>query len=217
MAASTAPLRWLASPSRPPSSRRLTTAWYRPICSGVMLQWSSLSTLSGSSAAISGSLLVRRKMSSPLRARKALSSDRRAPVGTAGGASAVRPAPSLASPARERCSMKALRGADQAGVGEIEDGPEVAETVLDRGAGQGHPGVGGQPPQLLSGVALVVLDDLGLVDDDPPPVDGGQGVDVAHGGGVGGQHHVVSGRQPADGLALGPSRAVMHHHFEAAG
>ena len=40
--------------------RSLITAWYRPICSGVIAQWSSSSMRSGSSAAIAGSALVRR-------------------------------------------------------------------------------------------------------------------------------------------------------------
>ena len=39
--------------------------------------------------------------------------------------------------------------ADEAGVGEVEDRPQVAETVLDRRAGEGEPAAGGDAAQLL--------------------------------------------------------------------
>ena len=54
-----------------------STAWYMPICSGVIAQWSSSSIWSGSSAAISGSAFVRRNTRMPLSARIASSASTR--------------------------------------------------------------------------------------------------------------------------------------------
>jgi hypothetical protein len=60
-------------------------------------------------------------------------------------------------------------GTRQAGVGEVEDRPQVAEAVLDRGAGEGHAGAGIDAAQLLGGLVGRVLDGLGLVEHDPVP------------------------------------------------
>ena len=107
-----------------------------------MLQWSILSTLSGSSAAISGSLLVRRKISSPLRARKALSSDRRAPA--TGGPASAEPGSSHLRRSGQVLDER-IAGTHQTRIGEIEDGPKIAQSVFHGGAGQRNPGVGGEP------------------------------------------------------------------------
>src|SRR5581483_2990748 len=74
-------------------------------------------------------------------------------------------------------------GPDQAGVGEVEDRPQVAEAVLHRRTGEGQPAAGRDAAQLLGRVAGRVLDRLGLVDDEPGPVDLGQLLDVADGRG----------------------------------
>ena len=54
-----------------------SSAWYMPICSGVIAEWSSSSIWSGSSAAIIGSALVRRNTRMPLSARIASSASTR--------------------------------------------------------------------------------------------------------------------------------------------
>ena len=105
-------------------------------------------------------------------------------------------------------------GADQAGVGEVEDRPEVAEAVLDRRAGEGEPGAGGQAAELLGGVVGRVLDGLGLVEDDAVPLDGLERLDVADGGAVGGDDDVGLGRLGRDLVLVGPGRAVVHHDPE---
>ena len=56
---------------------------------------------------------------------------------------------SAASPSPDIWAMNAGRGADQTGVGEVEDRPQVAEAVLDRRAGEREPGAGGDAAQLL--------------------------------------------------------------------
>ena len=54
--------------------------------------------------------------------------------------------------------------ADETGVGEVEDRPQVADAVLDRRAGQRQPCAGGDPAQRLRGFARRVLDRLRLVE-----------------------------------------------------
>ena len=124
---------------------------------------------SGSSAATSGSLLVRRNTRIPLSARSA------------------------ASPLAGELGDERRPGADEAGVGEVEDRPQVAEAVLDRRAGEGEPGAGRDAAQLLAGLVGRVLDGLRLVEDDPVPRQLGQRVDVAHRGAVGGDDDVGAG------------------------
>ena len=158
-----------------------------------MAQWSSSSMRSGSSAATSGSDLVRRNTRMPLRARRA------------------------ASPSPESWAMKVERGPDQARVGEVEDGPEVAQAVLDRGAGEGDAGAGRDAAQLLGGVVGRVLDGLGLVEHHPPPLPGGQGLDVAHRGAVGGDDHVGVGHHRGQLVGAGAGRAVVDHHPQPGG
>ena len=64
--------------------------------------------------------------------------------------------------------------AEQTGIDEVEDRPQVAEPVLDRRAGQGDARAG---LERLDGAGLLgrrVLDRLGLVEDDEPPRRGGE-------------------------------------------
>ena len=72
-------LRWFRRrlDARRRSTSASSTAWYSPICSGVIAQWSSSSIWSGSSAAIAGSAFVRRNTRMPLRARIACSASTR--------------------------------------------------------------------------------------------------------------------------------------------
>ena len=79
---------------------------------------------------------------------------------------------------------------DETGVGEVEDRPEVAEAVLDQGAGEGQLGAGVDAPQLLRRLVGVVLDRLRLVEDSAIPVVLLEGFDVAHGRAVRGDHDV---------------------------
>ena len=91
--------------------------------------------------------------------------------------------------ARHLCDERRPRP-DQARVGEIEDCPQVGDAVLDRRAGECEAGVGGDPAQLLRGVAGRVLDRLRLVEHHRAPLQRGQLVHVANGGGIGGDHDV---------------------------
>ena len=100
-------------------------------------------------------------------------------------------------------------GADETGVGEVEDRPQVAEAVLDGGAGEREPGAGGDPPQLLGRLAGRVLDGLRLVEDDAGPGPLGQRVDVAHRGAVGGDDDVGAGHLRLQLVGRRPGRAVV--------
>ena len=124
---------------------------------------------SGSSAATSGSLLVRRNTRMPLRARSA------------------------ASPSPDIWAMKAGRVPTRPGLVKSRMRPQVAEAVLDRGAGEREPGAGRDATQLLGRLVGRVLDGLGLVEDDPGPRPLGQRLDVAHRGAVGGDDDVGVG------------------------
>ena len=86
--------------------------------------------------------------------------------------------------------MNCGRGPDQTGIREVEDRPEVAETVLDRRARERDPHARRDATQLLRGVARRVLDGLGFVEDHLAPRDVGDRLDVSHRGAVGGDHHV---------------------------
>ena len=57
-------------------------------------------------------------------------------------------------------------GADEARVGEVQDGPQIAEPVLDRCAGECEAGPRTDPSELLGGLARRVLDRLGFVEHD---------------------------------------------------
>ena len=79
-------------------------------------------------------------------------------------------------PARPGSGTKKRRAefglrAQQAGVEELHDRPQVADVVLDRRAGQGDAVVGREGPRRLGLLGLGVLDVLGLVQDHARPVD----------------------------------------------
>ena len=87
------------------------------------------------------------------------------------------------------------------GRGEREEGPQVHERVLERGAGHREDEGGGQPPQGLMGLGAVVLDELRLVEDHATPADLGElrGVDAQHR--IGGDDEVGAVDRLGDGLA----------------
>ena len=111
--------------------------------------------------------------------------------------------------------MNVVRPADEAGVGEVEDRPQVAEAVLDRGAGEGEPGAGVDAAQHLRGLVGVVLDGLGLVEHEAVPVVLLEGLDVAHRGAVGGDDDVGAGHLRLQLLGRRARRAVVHDDAEA--
>ena len=107
-----------------------------------------------------------------------------------------------------------VAGADEARVGEVQDGVEVAEAVLDRRPREGDPRPGRDAPQLLGGVVGRVLDGLGLVQDDALPRDLLELVDVADGRAVGGDDDVGLGDLALDAVTAGSTRAVVDHDLE---
>jgi hypothetical protein len=105
---------------------------------------------------------------------------------------------------REGCAR-----ADEAGIGEVEDRPQVTHTVFDRGSGQRQSRAGRDATQLLGGVAGGVLDRLRLVEHDRCPLGGGQRVDIAYCGGVGGDDQVGLGDLLLELRVAGASSPVM--------
>ena len=121
---------------------------------------------SGSSAATSGSLLVRRKTRMPLRARSAASPS---PAICAMNAGRVPTRPGLV---KSRSAHRSPRP--------FSIGVPVRTTRVRAG----------KPAELLGGLAGRVLDGLRLVEHDAGPGPLGQRVDVAHRGAVGGDDDV---------------------------
>ncbi len=71
-----------------------------------------------------------------------------------------------------------LRVGVEAGSGDRQQRPQVHERVLERGAGDGDLGGGVEAADALVGLALVVLDELGLVEQQELPVVAGVGVEL---------------------------------------
>ena len=65
-------------------------------------------------------------------------------------------------------------GAELPRVDEVEDRPQIAEAVLDRGAGQSDAGLGLQRLGRPCLLGMRVPDRLRLVENDQPPVDLGE-------------------------------------------
>ena len=91
-----------------------------------------------------------------------------------------------------RRELRHERGAiaEESRVREVEYGPEVAEPVLHRSAGERDPAAGRDASQLLGCVAGGVLDGLGLVEHHAGPRTGGQRLDVSDRGAVCRYHQV---------------------------
>ena len=104
--------------------------------------------------------------------------------------------------------------ADETGIGEVEDRPEVAEPVLDRRARERDAHARGDAAELLRGVARGVLDGLRLVEDHLAPRDRGDRFDVAHRGAVGGDHDIGVGGFARDLVERRAVRAVVHDDAE---
>ena len=81
-------------------------------------------------------------------------------------------------------------GSEQAGVEKVHQRPEFAQAVLDRRAGEGHPGGGGKGPGRPRRLGGRVLDVLSLVERQAAPADPGQQVPVTGQEAVGGEHQV---------------------------
>ena len=69
--------------------------------------------------------------------------------------------------------------------------------------------------ELLGGLAGRVLDALGLVEHEPLPLDGGQRLDVAHAGAVGGEHDVGALDLAGQVGDAGPAGAVVDDDLAA--
>ncbi len=83
--------------------------------------------------------------------------------------------------------------AEHAGVEKIEEGPEVAEMILDGSAGEGEAMAAFDEADGFGGFALGVFDGLGFVEDDVVEIDILEEGGVAAEGAVGGDDQVVVG------------------------
>ena len=111
------------------------------------------------------------------------------------------------------------RAAEQTGVEDLHDRPQLGQPILDRGAGQRHPAGRGNRPNRpgLSGAG--VLDLVGLVEHKPTPADLGERVAVQADERVRGEHHIVRGGPFDEGRLVRkkPRRAVVNHDLERRG
>ena len=103
-------------------------------------------------------------------------------------------------------------GTQEAGVQELHDGPEVADMVLHRRAGEGYPVIG---PESLGGPGLLgrrVLDVLGLIQDGRPPGYGAEQVPVPVHGTVAGDDQMLAVSLATEGSSAMAVRAVVQQH-----
>ncbi len=103
---------------------------------------------------------------------------------------------------------------EQPRVGELHDRPELGEVVLHRGAGEREFTGGRNGPYGLGLPGRAVLQRLGLVTDDPAPLDGLQRVDVPQRRPIRGQHQIGLLHGLDQILIPVPAGAVMHVHLE---
>ena len=193
--ASTRPRRSMPSLDSMRASMSSTTAWYSDACSAVRLQSTSISSLSGRSLMMDLSVLSRRSTNGRVRR----------PQPGRGVVVAV-PLDRLGVPLPERGGR-----AEQAGVGELHQRPQVGQPVLHRGTGDRDPVPGRQRPDGARLPGGGVLDGLRLVDDQPVPVDLGQRVGVAGGDRVRGEHQVATRPRPRRNASpAGAFGAVVH-------
>ena len=85
----------------------------------------------------------------------------------------------------------------------VQDRPQLRQVVLHRGAGQCHPGLGGEGPQRPGGRGERILDVLCLVGDDQPPAHLRQLPGIEPHRPVGGEHELAV-RQLRPGCAARP-------------
>jgi Tripartite tricarboxylate transporter TctA family len=105
--------------------------------------------------------------------------------------------------------LERRRRSEQAGVGELEDGPQVGQPVLDRGAGHRDPGRRWDRADRRRLLGGGVLDRLGLVHHDPRPVDLAEVGRVPGGQRISGDDQVTAHDRLGERPAAGPFGAVV--------
>ena len=114
---------------------------------------------------------------------------------------------------RER-PLEPLPRAEQAGVDDVHQRPQLAEAVLDRRAGHRQPSPCGQPAERARPLRVRVLDVLRLVEQQAVPGDRGEEVDVAGGDVVRGDDDVRFQRGFRECGARKPEAAVVAVHAQ---
>ena len=108
-------------------------------------------------------------------------------------------------------------GAEEVGVEEVEDGPEVVEAVLDGGAGEGEAVRGGERAGGLGLAGGGVLDELGFIENEGLPLDAAEAGIVAPEVAIGGEDDVDLTGTAKEGIAQGTVRANVTMDTEAGG
>ena len=103
-------------------------------------------------------------------------------------------------------------GTQEAGVEELHDGPEVANVVLHRRAGEGDPVVGTESPGGVGLLGRRVLDVLGLVQYDRPPGNRAEQVTVTVHGAVAGDDQMLPAGCLPKWVSILAVRAVVQQH-----
>ena len=114
---------------------------------------------------------------------------------------------------RER-PLEPLAGAEQAGVDDVHDRPQLVEAVLDRGPGHREHAPSVEAAQRAGTLRRGVLHILRLVEDQPVPGDRGENVDVAGGDVVGRDHDVARAGDLQELVAGQPLAAVVEMDAE---
>lgn len=108
-------------------------------------------------------------------------------------------------------------GAEEVGVEEVEDGPEVVEAVFDGRAGEGEAVRGGERAGGLRLAGGGVLDELGFVEDEGLPLDAAEAGIIAPEVAIGGEDDVDLTGTAKEGIAQGTVRANVTMDTEAGG
>ena len=106
-------------------------------------------------------------------------------------------------------ALEPVAGAEQARVDDVHDRPQLAEPVLDRGAGHRQLPASRKPPERTRPLRRRVLDVLRLVQQQPVPGDEGKRVDIPGCDVVRGDDDVVRVRGTGERRAGEPSGAVV--------
>ena len=118
----------------------------------------------------------------------------------------------------EEIALELRLGAEQARMKELHHRPQVADVVLDRGAGKRDAIAAFERARRARLLALGILDILRLVQNDPRPRELGQRREVAMQQAVAGDHEVVrTGGLEEAGLLLGARGPVMHQYRQTGG
>lgn len=108
-------------------------------------------------------------------------------------------------------------GAEEVGVKEVEDGPEVVEAVFDGGAGEGEAVRGGEGAGGLGLAGGRVLDELGFVEDEGLPLDAAEAGIIAPEVAIGGEDDVDLTGAAKKGITQGTIGANVAVDAEAGG